>query len=66
MLTPMYDGLAERRRHQARILEECTHLFNQGELQVKVSHTLPLEAAAEAHRLIEQGGMTGKVVLTLD
>ncbi len=66
MLTPMYDDLAERRRHQTRILEECTHLFNQGELQVKVSHTLPLEAAAEAHRLIEQGGMTGKVVLTLD
>ncbi len=66
MLTPMYDDLVDQRAQQTRILEECTHLFDQGELQVKVSHALPLEEAAEAHRLVEQGSMTGKVVLTMD
>ncbi len=66
MLTPMYDDLVDQRTHQPRILEECTHLFDQGELQVKVSRALPLEEAAEAHRLVEQGSMTGKVVLTMD
>ncbi len=66
MLTPMYDGLLEARQHQARILEECTHLFNQEQLSVHLSHTLPLEEAAEAHRLIEQGGMMGKIALTID
>ena len=66
MLTPMYDGLLRAREHQREILEECTHLFNQERLTVHLSHTLPLEEAAEAHRLIEQGGMMGKIALTID
>jgi NADPH2:quinone reductase len=32
---------------------------------VHVSHSLPLEQAAEAHRMIEAGGMVGKIVLTI-
>ncbi len=66
MLTPMYDGLPDARHHQSRILDECTHLFNQDQLHVHLSHTLPLEDAAEAHRLLEQGGMLGKIALTVD
>ncbi len=66
MLTPMYDGLVEARQHQAQILEECSHLINQEQLNVHLSHTLPMEEAAEAHRLIEQGGMMGKIALTID
>ena len=66
MLTPMYDGLVEARQHQGQILEECTHLINQDQLNVHLSHTLPLEEAAEAHRLIEQGGTMGKIALTID
>jgi NADPH:quinone reductase-like Zn-dependent oxidoreductase len=30
-----------------------------------VAHVLPLERAAEAHRLGEAGGLTGKIVLTV-
>ncbi|TAN80477.1 MAG: alcohol dehydrogenase, partial [Gallionella sp.] len=36
-----------------------------GQLGVLVSHKLPLENAAEAHRLIEQGGVTGKIILAM-
>jgi NADPH2:quinone reductase len=66
MLTPMYDGLTEARVHQTGILEQCAQLFEQGRLRVHVSHTLPLGEAATAHRLIEAGGMTGKIVLVPD
>jgi NADPH:quinone reductase-like Zn-dependent oxidoreductase len=40
--------------------------MGRGELRVAVGHTFPLEQAAEAHRLIEQGHVQGKVVLTID
>ena len=35
-----------------------------GELRTRVDRTLPLDRAAEAHRLVEAGGLHGKVVLT--
>jgi NADPH2:quinone reductase len=35
-----------------------------GELRTRVARTLPLEKAAEGHRLAEAGGLHGKVVLT--
>ena len=66
MLTPMYDDLPEARQHQAEILESCARLFDEGKLRVEVSRTLPLADAAEAHRLIEAGGMVGKVVLVTE
>jgi NADPH2:quinone reductase len=63
MLTPMYDGLADALEHQAGVLAQCAHLFDEGRLRVVVSDRLPLTDAAEAHRRIEAGGMTGKLVL---
>ena len=65
MLTPQALGLNEGRIHQRKILEQAAALADAGKLQVNVSHQLPLEQAAEAHRLIEAGGMTGKIVLTM-
>lgn len=38
-------------------------LADAGRLRVEVSHELPLERAAEAHRLIEGGHIRGKIVL---
>ncbi len=66
MLSPMYFGWENALQHQGWILEQCAQLFDREELNVHVTHTLPLEKAPEAHRLIEAGGMTGKVVLTVD
>ena len=66
MLTPMYDDLLEARQHQSEILESCARLFDEGRLKVEVSQTLPLSDGAEAHRLIEAGGMVGKIVLAVE
>ncbi len=66
MLTPQVLKLHDERIRQRRILEQGARLVEAGRLGVLVSHRLPLEQAAEAHRLIEQGGMTGKIVLTMD
>jgi NADPH2:quinone reductase len=65
MLTPMYDGLEDALAHQADILAQCAHLIDTGHLRLHVSRRFPLEDAAEAHRLIEAGGVTGKLVLEI-
>jgi len=36
-----------------------------GRLRVEVAHQLPLEQAADAHRLLESGHVRGKVVLSV-
>ncbi len=66
MLTPQVLNLHEERIRQRKILEQCAKMVEASELGVLVSHHLPLEQAAEAHRLIEAGGMTGKIVLTME
>jgi NADPH:quinone reductase len=63
MLLPMWHGLAERLAAQAGIVETCLSLLSSGKLTIHISHCLPLNQVAEAHRLIEAGGMTGKIVL---
>jgi NADPH2:quinone reductase len=65
MLSPMVYGWAEAQQHQAWILEQCAALFDSGRLRVQVDKVLPLEEAAEAHRLIEAGGMSGKIALAI-
>jgi NADPH:quinone reductase-like Zn-dependent oxidoreductase len=35
-----------------------------GDLLTRIDRVLPLAEAAEAHRLVEAGGLQGKVVLT--
>ncbi|GID27554.1 NADPH:quinone reductase-like Zn-dependent oxidoreductase [Paractinoplanes brasiliensis] len=47
-------------------LETLGSLAAGGRLRVEVAQQFPLEQAAEAHRLIEQGHVRGKVVLTVD
>lgn len=66
MLTPMLQGLLEDQRHQAKILEESARLIDQDKLKIHLSKTFPLAEAATAHRLLETGSVTGKLVLLID
>jgi NADPH:quinone reductase-like Zn-dependent oxidoreductase len=46
-------------------MAEIAALVENGRLRVHVDRTFPLEAAAEAHAQLEQGGGRGKLVLTV-
>jgi NADPH:quinone reductase len=45
-------------------LREVVDAVAAGELRTRIDRVLPLADAAEAHRLVESGGLHGKVVLT--
>lgn len=66
MLTPMLYGLRNEQLRQATILALCAPWFDQRKLRVHVQEVLPLHDAARAHRLLENGSCTGKLVLTID
>jgi NADPH:quinone reductase len=64
MLTPQVQHLPEERIRQRKILEQGAQLIEAGKLGVLVSHVFPLREVAQAHQLIEQGGVLGKIILT--
>ncbi|MCZ0985301.1 quinone oxidoreductase family protein [Streptomyces diastatochromogenes] len=45
-------------------LDRLRRLAEQGRLTPRIAHTLTAEQATEAHRLLEAGGLRGRVVLT--
>jgi NADPH2:quinone reductase len=65
MLTPQVMKLHEERIRQRKILDQGARLVETGKLGVLVSDELPLQDAAEAHRLIETGRTLGKIILTM-
>lgn len=65
MLTPMQLGMHAARIRQREMLEAATSLIEAGKLKITVSRVLPLDQAAEAHRLIEEGHVRGKLVLEI-
>jgi NADPH2:quinone reductase len=64
MLTPQVMKQHDERIRQRKILEQCARLIEDGKLGVLVSFALPLAEAQQAHRMIEQGGVMGKIILT--
>ena len=66
MLTPMLRDLPRARTHQGDILRRCAKLIDHGDLQIHVSQTFPLTQAEAAHRVIEEGHVTGKLALVMD
>jgi NADPH2:quinone reductase len=65
MLTPIWFGLTDRLRHQAEIVGNAMALLGSGKLQLHIDSTFTLSEAATAHRRLQAGGMTGKVVLRI-
>ena len=65
ILTPTLLSMHDQRIHQRRILEEGARLIEANRLKIKISHTLTLEQAGQAHTMIEEGHTTGKIVLKI-
>lgn len=65
MLTPMLADLPEARAHQGEILQRCAELVEDGKLKPHITEVLALEEAVEAHVMIEEGHVQGKVVLRI-
>jgi NADPH2:quinone reductase len=66
MLTPMLRDLPRARERQGEVLRRCARWIDDGKLRIQVSETFPLASASDAHRRIEEGHTTGKLVLTMD
>ncbi|MBD2042104.1 zinc-dependent alcohol dehydrogenase family protein [Microcoleus sp. FACHB-672] len=66
MLTPMWQGLAKYQEEQAKILQQCADMIDEGRLKIHLGKTFPLQEAAAAHHLQETASMTGKIVLLID
>jgi len=66
MLTPMLFDLTRAQTHQGEILRRCAKMIDRGDVKIHVSQTFPLAEAQEAHKLIEEGHVTGKLALTMD
>ena len=62
----MLFGWEQQGERQRGILEQAAAHFDAGKLRVHAGATFPLERAADAHRALEAGQVTGKTVLTMD
>ncbi len=65
MLTPMLRDLDDARHNHVEILQQCASWIDMGLLKPHVSQVLPLQEAAQAHRMIEEGHTVGKIVLAI-
>lgn len=63
MLTPLLRDLPQARAHHGEILRICAEWLDEKRIKVWIGDTYPLAKAAEAHRQIELGHTTGKLVL---
>ncbi len=66
MLTPMLQARINDQVDQTKILQQCGRLMDEGKLKILVNQTFPLAAASVAHKVLEAGGMRGKLVLTME
>lgn len=65
MLTPMWKGLTPHLCRQADILRRAVAWLADGTIFVRIADRFPLLQAANAHRQLENGGGSGKIVLTI-
>ena len=65
MLTPMLRDLPEARDKHVEILNQCAQWVDKGLLKPHISKQYSLKDAAEAHKFIEAGHTSGKIVLSV-
>ncbi len=65
MLTPMWRGLPERLRAQARHVRQGLALLAEGKLRVVIDRVFQLHEAAAAHDYLEGGEAIGKIALSI-
>jgi NADPH2:quinone reductase len=66
MLTPALMNLTSALQHQTAILEQCAQWFDEGKLIIHLEQTFPLAEVAIAHKMLEQGSVTGKIALVVN
>ncbi len=66
MPAPAVFGWDAHRIRQREILDRAAEHFDAKDLKIQVGATFPLEHAADAHRALESGQVTGKAVLTME
>jgi NADPH2:quinone reductase len=65
MLTPMWKRLRPHLIRQAAILQKAMEWLAEGRVFVHIQDRFPLAKAADAHRLLEGTGGSGKIILTM-
>ena len=65
MLTPMWFGLRQHMTRQAGIVRRLIGCLATGEITMSIAESYPLSKVADAHRQLEAGGMSGKIVLDI-
>ncbi|MEI6098375.1 MAG: zinc-binding dehydrogenase [Alphaproteobacteria bacterium] len=65
MLTPMWQGLQGHLLRQADILRRAMNWLDTGRAYVRTQARFTLREAARAHELLEAGGNSGKLILTM-
>jgi NADPH2:quinone reductase len=65
MLTPIWKGLRTHLIRQAAILQKAMDYLAGGKVFVRIQERFPLVKAADAHRLLESAGGSGKIVLNM-
>lgn len=63
MLTPMWFGLRDHLKRQADIVRSTIPYLADGQIKVRIEERLPLSRIAAAHKRLEAGSMSGKIVL---
>lgn len=58
--------LAISTQRSAERLKRLTDWYAEGKLHIEISHTFPLDQAAEAHRHMETGHVRGKIAIIVD
>ena len=66
MLMAQWIGDTAHVAQQGGIVNQAMGLMADGKLRLHVAETFPLVEAAAAQQRLEQGGMTGKIVLLMD